>query len=109
MLISAVADLYQQLFELNPRPMWLFDRQTLAFLLVNDAACRHYGWTRDEFLAMTLLDIRAPEELPALRTAVARARTETELPTVARHVTKAGAAIDVHLDIARVELEGRAV
>ena len=39
-------------------PMWTFDRDTLRFVAVNDAAVRHYGYTRDEFLAMTLADIR---------------------------------------------------
>ena len=38
------------LFEASPMPMWVYDAETLAFLAVNDAAIRHYGYTRDEFL-----------------------------------------------------------
>jgi len=57
---------YRLLFESNPFPMWVFDRDTLAFITVNDAAVRHYGYSREEFLAMTLRDIRPPEDIPAL-------------------------------------------
>jgi PAS domain-containing protein len=44
---------YRLLFDANPQPMWVFDRETFAFLAVNQAAVDHYGWSRDEFLAMT--------------------------------------------------------
>lgn len=57
---------YRLLFEHNPHPMWVFDHATLAFLAVNDAAVQHYGYTREEFLTMTIRDIRPPEELPRL-------------------------------------------
>ena len=52
---------YRVLFECNPLPMWVYDSETLAFLEVNDAAVREYGYSRVEFLRMTILDIR-PEE-----------------------------------------------
>lgn len=45
---------YRLLFEANPQPMWVFDRETLRFLAVNDAAVSHYGYSREEFLAMTV-------------------------------------------------------
>jgi two-component system, cell cycle sensor histidine kinase and response regulator CckA len=48
---------YRLLFEANPQPMWVYDRNTLAFLAVNEAAILHYGYSREEFLAMTVLDI----------------------------------------------------
>ncbi len=57
---------YRQLFVANPHPMWVYDVETLAFLAVNDAAVAHYGWSREEFLAMTIADIRPAEEMPAL-------------------------------------------
>jgi PAS domain S-box-containing protein len=53
---------YRLLFQGNPNPMWVFDLETLAFLEVNDAAIQHYGYSREEFLAMTVDDIRAPEK-----------------------------------------------
>jgi PAS domain S-box-containing protein len=51
---------YRLLFAENPNPMFVFDEETLRFLAVNDAAVRHYGWPREEFLAMTVLEIRPP-------------------------------------------------
>jgi len=42
--------------------MWVYDRETLRFLAVNDAAVSHYGYSREKFLAMTLPEIRRPEE-----------------------------------------------
>lgn len=58
---------YRLLFESNPHPMWVFDQQTLAFLAVNDAAVRHYGYSRDEFRDLTIKDIRPPEDVQALQ------------------------------------------
>jgi len=55
------------LLEANPDPMWVFDSETLWFLAVNDAAIEHDGHSRDEFLAMTILDIRSLEGVPAAR------------------------------------------
>lgn len=49
---------YQDLFELSPIPMWVFDDNTLQFLDVNEAAISHYGYSKKEFLAMTILNIR---------------------------------------------------
>ncbi len=55
---------YRLLFESNPNPMWVFDRETLAFLAVNEAAIAHYGYTKDEFLSMTIANI-CPSEDPS--------------------------------------------
>jgi PAS domain S-box-containing protein len=57
---------YRVLFDSNPHPMWVFDVETLAFLAVNDAAVRLYGYSRDEFLGMTIKEIRPLGEVPAL-------------------------------------------
>lgn len=53
---------YKYLFEHNPVPMWAFEIETLRFLLVNRAAIEHYGYSREEFLNMTILDIRPEPE-----------------------------------------------
>jgi PAS domain S-box-containing protein len=53
---------YRYLFENNPMPMWVIDLSTFQFLSVNEAAIVHYGYSRKEFLSMTALDIRPPEE-----------------------------------------------
>jgi PAS domain S-box-containing protein len=55
---------YRNLFENNPHPMWVFDIETHRFLAANDAAVRHYGYSREEFLAMSLKDIRPDDEIP---------------------------------------------
>ncbi len=57
---------YRLLFERNPLPMWVYDYETLRFLAVNQAAIHLYGYSRDEFRAMTINDIRPPEAIPAL-------------------------------------------
>jgi diguanylate cyclase (GGDEF)-like protein/PAS domain S-box-containing protein len=53
---------FRLLFDSNPVPMWVYDRDTLRFLAVNDAALAHYGYDRGQFLSMTLLDIRPAED-----------------------------------------------
>jgi len=55
---------YRRLFEGHPQPMWLYDVDTLAFLNVNDAAVERFGFSRDEFFAMTIKDIRPPQDVP---------------------------------------------
>ena len=54
---------YRLLFESNPQAMWVYDLATLRFLAVNCAAVRHYGYSRTEFLDMTIMDIRPPEDV----------------------------------------------
>ena len=56
---------YRLLFDDNPQPMWVYDLDTLAFLAVNDAAVYRYGYTRAEFLCMTIKDLRPPADSAA--------------------------------------------
>jgi two-component system cell cycle sensor histidine kinase/response regulator CckA len=99
---------YQMLFEASPLPMWVYDAETLAFLAVNDAAIRHYGYSREEFLAMTIRDIRPPEDVPRM---LANVRGDggpgSHRPATWRHVTKDGSVIDVEITAGRIELDGR--
>jgi len=57
---------YRSLFILNPEPMWVYDVHTLQILDVNEAAIERYGYSRPEFLALTIKDLRPPEDLPKL-------------------------------------------
>jgi PAS domain S-box-containing protein len=57
---------YSDLFHLSPQPMWVYDVETLRFLDVNAAAEKHYGYTLQEFLGMTIKDIRPKEDIPAM-------------------------------------------
>lgn len=61
------------MFKSSPHPMWVYDIETQSFLAVNDAAVRHYGYSRDEFLGMTIRDIRTQRDMPALPDNVSRA------------------------------------
>ncbi|MEO5681716.1 MAG: PAS domain S-box protein [Chitinophagaceae bacterium] len=56
---------YRYLFQNNPLPMWVIDAVNFTFLDVNEVAILHYGYTREEFLAMTALDIRPGEDKQA--------------------------------------------
>jgi two-component system, cell cycle sensor histidine kinase and response regulator CckA len=60
------AERYRLLFDNNPVPMWAYDTETLRFLAVNDAAVRTYGYAREEFLAMTICDVRPPDDAAVL-------------------------------------------
>ncbi len=65
-ILRETEERYRLLFESNPQAMWVYDRESLAFLAVNEAASFHYGYSREEFLSMTIKDIRSPEEVPVL-------------------------------------------
>ena len=88
-------DFHRTLFECLPEPAWVYDAETLAFLDVNAAAVAEYGFTRAEFLAMTLREIRPPEELPALEESVRANRPGLQRAGVFRHRKKDGAIIEV--------------
>ncbi len=55
-------EMFRLLFSNNPLPTWVLDRETLRFLEVNDAAVQQYGYSRDEFRNMSLLDVDHGEE-----------------------------------------------
>lgn len=63
---------FRVLFADNPQPMWVYLQRSLAIVEVNDAAVNHYGYSRDEFLRMTLSDLHLPEDMPALLESIAR-------------------------------------
>jgi PAS domain S-box-containing protein len=86
---------HRKLFENNPHPTWVFDRETLRFLAVNAAAVGKYGYSRDEFLAITVKDIRPPEDVPALLEAVGALGDGNESNATWRHRLKDGTVIDV--------------
>ena len=98
---------YRILFDGNPCPMYVCDEATLAFLAVNDAAVHHYGYSRDEFLNMTLKEIRPPEEVPALLDQLARNEGSYDFAGVWKHRRKDGSIIDVEVDWHRVNFAGR--
>jgi PAS domain S-box-containing protein len=98
---------YRILFENNPQPMWVTDEETLAFLAVNDAACAHYGYSREEFLRMTIRDIRPARDVPALLERLASARREEPRVTTSRHQKKDGTLIEVEIASHPILFAGR--
>ena len=98
---------YRTLFESNPQPMWVFDVETLRFVAVNDAAIQHYGYSRDEFLSMTIKDIRPAEDIPPLLEQVNLGKAATRSTGIWRHQKKNGTIIDVEIISCAVSFEGR--
>ncbi|GAB2976483.1 hypothetical protein GCM10027049_09180 [Mucilaginibacter puniceus] len=95
---------YSDLFHLSPLPMWVADLNTLEFLDVNAATLKHYGYNRDEFLSLTLKDIRPPEEIPNMIKMVAEGREKTDQPTtrLSVHKKSSGQLMNVELQIAPI-------
>lgn len=83
---------YRLLFDGNPNPMWVFDLETLKFLEVNEATIQEYGYTRAEFLAMTIMDLRPPEKNPKPHSAIGK-----DGILVWRHRRKNGSLLDVEV------------
>jgi PAS domain S-box-containing protein len=101
-------DEFRVLFDVNPRPMFVSDRETLQILEVNRAACELYGWSRDEMLALTLRDIRPPEELAYFETAFAdRKDLSRPYARLGRHCTKAGKHLHISLEITPITFRDR--
>jgi two-component system, cell cycle sensor histidine kinase and response regulator CckA len=98
---------YGMLFGNNPQPMWVFDSDTLAFLDVNEAAVRHYGYTRDEFLSMTIMELLPPEDAPGLHHGLERTGSIRSDVALAQHQRKDGTIVDMELVSHEMELEGR--
>jgi two-component system cell cycle sensor histidine kinase/response regulator CckA len=98
---------YRDLFEMNPLSMWVFDVETLRFLAVNDAAVHNYGYSREEFLEMTLADIRPPEDVPALIEDVAKPLGSYRPRGSWRHTRKDGTPMDVEVSGHELEFDGR--
>ena len=95
--LRASEEWYRLLFDASPLPLWVYDVETLEFLAVNDAAVKHYGYSRAEFLAMRITDIRPEEDVPKVM-AVARAPDNPEFEGgVWRHRTKEGRTILVEV------------
>ena len=101
---ASFADL---LFASNPLPMWIYDTATLAFLAANDAAVEQYGYSRDEFLGMTIADIRPPEDVAALLDNVSRIGDYLDHAGVWRHRRQDGTEIHVEITSYPLTYAGR--
>ncbi len=94
---------YKELFNLNPLPMWIYDYETLYFLEVNEAAIMHYGYSREEFLSMTIKDLRPADDLEKYDTSVNQSHEHSCIKQgYWQHLKKNG-------ELIQVEISGQAV
>jgi PAS domain S-box-containing protein len=96
---------YRLLFESTPQPIWVYNEDTLTFLAVNEATTRTYGFTRDEFLSMTIDDIRPGEDIPTLM--IKNDPTDLVISSPWRHNTKDGKTIYVEMSSHPVVFDGK--
>jgi len=97
---------YRMLFDIHPQPMWVADNKTLAFLAVNQAAVDHYGYSREEFLSMTLEQLRQPEDIAQLLKGF-QDQSRSYMQRVARHLKRNGEQINVEIVSFNLEFDGR--
>ena len=100
--------IYRDLFENNPIPMWVYDLESLQFLEVNEAAIERYGYSREEFLAMTIKDIRPGEDVPPLLEWVAGSQKPISNAGVWNHRRKDGSLIKVEITSHVINSKGKA-
>jgi PAS domain S-box-containing protein len=87
--------------------MWVYDLETLQFLAVNKAAIMHYGYSRQEFLAMTIKDIRPAEDVPALLDNIEHVARGFDRAGTWRHQKKDGSLIDVEITSHLIQFSDR--
>lgn len=98
---------FKRLFEYAPYPMWVYDLETLKFLEVNEAAINQYGYSRDEFLQMSVTEIRPKEEIPRLMESIkVRRSTDFHISAGWKHVLRSGKLIDVEITSQRIDFTG---
>ncbi len=98
---------FRYLFINNPLPMWVYELETTRFLEVSEAAVHHYGYSREEFLAMRLADIRPPEDAPLLEADLVKERPTLQTSGGWRHRLKDGRIINVEITSHLLTFGGR--
>jgi len=100
---------YSDLFHLSPQPMWVFELDTLRFLDVNDAAIKHYGYTREEFLQMTIDQLVLEEDIEKLNQIITASKQQEQFffRGVISHKTKSGATIYVEIHSNKILFKAR--
>jgi len=100
-------EIYEHFYKSNPHPMWIYDLETLAFLDVNDAAVQHYGYSREEFLFMTIKDIRPQEDIPVLLENISKVTKGLDIAGTWTHLKKDGTLIHVEIISHTLTFAGR--
>jgi PAS domain S-box-containing protein len=99
---------YRILFDSNPSPVFVFDRHTLEFLAVNESAIKLYGYSREEFLSMTLKNVQPAEDVPALLESLPGLPSEERQSSSGRHRKKNGGIMEVEITSIPVTFADRA-
>ncbi|HKT60584.1 MAG TPA: response regulator [Gemmatimonadales bacterium] len=94
-------------FDAHPQPMWIFDVDTLAFLAVNQAAVHTYGWSREEFLGMTIMDLLPPEDASPPAPVAAERPAQRGEAALAHHQRRDGTVLEMELVSHEFQLGGR--
>lgn len=105
--LAELANRYELLFSESPLPKWIFDTETLRFLEVNDEAIRHYGYTKEQFLDMTITDIRPEEEKAKLFEVLKNGENIKGYHVSTRHKKANGEVICVDVISHFIEFNGR--
>lgn len=105
--LSDSEDRYRRLFNVISDPLFVYDRETLGYLAVNDAAVKKYGYSREEFLGMTVKDIRPEEDVAPLVDMLSKTGTGFEERGIWRHRTRDGTIMEVEISANGLEYAGR--
>ncbi|HJU83272.1 MAG TPA: PAS domain S-box protein [Holophagaceae bacterium] len=98
---------FRALFDCLPDPAWIFDQETLAIRMVNAAALERYGWSREEFLAMTVLDFRPEEEREQLLETLRDYPEPRRIDRAWHHRTKSGEVFPVEVSAHSITFQDR--
>lgn len=97
---------YRLLFERNPLPMWVYDAQTLGMLAVNDAALAQYGYSKQEFVGLTLLDLHQADDAAQLAQSLQLPLDQQPTPRRWRHRSRSGGLLEVEILTEEIEFDG---
>ncbi|RZM29673.1 MAG: PAS domain S-box protein [Pedobacter sp.] len=95
------------LFQLSPMPMWIFDTQTYKFMDVNEAAVRIYGYSREEFLSKTIVDISGDSDLDLKSKIESHTRSNLYYKEVHTYIKSDGQQIIVEVESNVIQFEGK--
>jgi diguanylate cyclase (GGDEF)-like protein/PAS domain S-box-containing protein len=98
---------FRLLFEGNPVPMWVIDRETLRFLAVNEAAVAHYGYTREQFMAMNVADLRPTDDRARFKAFIRGLSADQFVENVGQHIKADGTKIDIAVYSRALTYNGR--
>lgn len=96
-IIKSRGKMFDILIQNNPEPIFIYDKENLKFLEVNEAAIKFYGFSRDEFLQMDLTDLYAPEDIQTLLNSFGDESSEGKFSKPFRHRKKDGSTVVVEI------------